>query len=260
MGVDGDVVADVGVAFDALHGVAVGVDLEGFGPEGHALVDFDVVADGRGLADHHTGAVVDEKVFADARAGVEIGAGAFVGVFGEHAGQKRHAEAVEFVGEALQRDDQDAGVGQDDLLGGARGGISGVGGLDVGLDDAAQLGQAGQHGVGDFRRLEVGRGGIERAGGVGGPGEAERFLQVGAEAGADFLQPASGHGRDVFATEGLGLEEAREKQVHDVRGEAVDRGLGGQVAAVEVVDAALGFVGAKQSLERIVEGHARGRA
>src|SRR5947209_4849355 len=48
-----------------LHG---GVPLAGCKPgppEGHALIDRDVIADLSGLADHHAHAVVDQKPFAD---------------------------------------------------------------------------------------------------------------------------------------------------------------------------------------------------
>ena len=38
--------------------------------ERHALIDLDVVADDRRLADDDAGAVVDEEIFADLRAGV----------------------------------------------------------------------------------------------------------------------------------------------------------------------------------------------
>ena len=98
------------------------------------------MADGGGFADDDAGAVVDEEMRADARAGMEIAAGAFVGIFGEHARQQRNAEPVKLVRETLHGDREHAGVGEDDLLEAAGGGIAAVGGVDVGLDNFAQRG------------------------------------------------------------------------------------------------------------------------
>src|SRR5690606_9019094 len=138
VGVDGDVGVDVGVAFSALDRVAAAVHLEGFRAEGDALVGFYVMADAGGFADDDAGAVVDEEVGADLGAGVDVGAGAFVGILGEHPGQQRDLEVVEEMGDALQRDHQHAGVGEDDFLDAARGRVAAVGGLHVGLHDGAQ--------------------------------------------------------------------------------------------------------------------------
>ena len=65
VGVDYAAVADVGVALDSLHGVAVGVELKAFSSKGYSLVNFNSVADGGGLADNDAGAVVDKEILAD---------------------------------------------------------------------------------------------------------------------------------------------------------------------------------------------------
>ena len=85
-----------------------------------------------------------KKMGGDLRAGMDVGPGALVGVFREHAGEQRYAELVHDVGDALERDHEDTRVGQDDLLGAAGGRIAEVGGRDVGLDDLADVRQAPQ--------------------------------------------------------------------------------------------------------------------
>lgn len=70
--VDGDVVFDGRMAFGALE-LLTRAQREG--AEGHALVNLDVVPDDRRLADDHAGGVVDEEVFPDLGAGVDVHAG-----------------------------------------------------------------------------------------------------------------------------------------------------------------------------------------
>jgi hypothetical protein len=64
-----------------------------------------------------------------------------------------------------------------------------------------------------------------------------------------------GHG--VFL-QSHGLEVAGKKQVHAVARESVDRVLGGQIYPIEVVDAAVGFIGGKERGLDGVEGHGFG--
>ena len=134
VGVDNAVVADVGVALDALDGVALLVELKALRAEGNALIYLDVVADGGGLADNDTRAVVDKEILADCRACVDIYAGLLVGVLGHNSRQIGDAEAVELVSYAVDRDGDEAGIGEDDLLGTPGGGIALVDRLNV-LDE-----------------------------------------------------------------------------------------------------------------------------
>lgn len=96
-GVDDDVVADFGVAVDAFDGVAIVADGDAFGTEGDALIYFDMGANDGGLADYDAGAVVDEEVISDGGAGVNVNAGAAVGIFCHDAGDVGYAEGVDFV-------------------------------------------------------------------------------------------------------------------------------------------------------------------
>ena len=203
-------------------------------------------ADGGGFADDHTGAVVDEEMRTDVGAGMDVDARALVPEFREHARQQRHLEGVEDVGEALERDGQDAGVGEDDLIRAPRGGIARVGGSHVGLHESPNLGQGGQ-------KLH---GGLFRVGlRVGVAGVAEAFLHLAGQAGLDlFQQPVEPGGR-LGLGEPAVLKEPREQQVHEVAGQFIDQVLRGQVGPVEVVDPATQGVGFKEGLLDGFGGH-----
>ena len=75
-GVDRHVVADGRVA---LAGERIVPRTRGERAERHTLIELDVVADVRRLADDDAGAVVNEEVRADLRAGVDVDAGVAVG-------------------------------------------------------------------------------------------------------------------------------------------------------------------------------------
>src|SRR5205085_7011175 len=108
--------------------------------EGDALVDLDALADGAGFADDDAGAVIDEEVVADGGAGVDVDAGEVVGVFGHDAGDEGDLLFVEFVGDAVDANGEKAGVGEDDFVGVAGGGVAVEGGLDVGGEGGAERG------------------------------------------------------------------------------------------------------------------------
>ena len=92
--------------------------------ERHALIELDVVADDRRLADDDAGAVVDEEIFADLRAGVDVNAGRTVGILAHDARDERNLALVELVRYAVDEDRVQAGVGEDDLLLAAGGGVA----------------------------------------------------------------------------------------------------------------------------------------
>lgn len=76
------------------------------------------------LADDDAGAVVDEEIFADLRAGVDVNAGRAVGVLAHDARDERNFALVELVRHAVDEDRVQAGVGEDDLLLAAGGGVA----------------------------------------------------------------------------------------------------------------------------------------
>ena len=58
--------------------------------ERNALIHFDVISDYSGFADDDSRAMVDEKSFADFRAGVNVDAGFVVRPFGHNSRNQRH--------------------------------------------------------------------------------------------------------------------------------------------------------------------------
>ena len=126
------------------HALLIALDVLGQAArdQADALVKPHAIADLRRAADDHAGAVIDEEVGADFRAGMQVDAGAAVRPFGHHAGQESDAQLVQHMGHAKDGDRLDARIGQHDFLLAGRGGIALEGGLDVGLDQAAHVGQA----------------------------------------------------------------------------------------------------------------------
>ena len=147
VGVDGHVVADGGMPL-AAERLALLIALDVLGQaardEADALVKAHAIADLRRAADDHAGAVIDEEMGADFRAGMQVDAGAAVRPLGHHARQKSDAHFVQDMGHAKDGHRLDAGIGEHDFLLAGRGGIALEGGLDVGLDQAADIGQLAQ--------------------------------------------------------------------------------------------------------------------
>ena len=128
------------------HGVAVA---RAERAERHALIELDVVADDRRLADDDAGAVVDEEVFADLGAGVDVDAGRAVGIFAHDARDERHAALIQLVRDAVDEDGIQTGVGEDDLLLAAGGGVAVEVCGHVLHEDGLDLRQAAQEAVAD---------------------------------------------------------------------------------------------------------------
>jgi len=142
--VDRDVIADGGMPL-AAEGVAllIAFDVlsEAARDQPDALIKTHAIADFGRASNHHAGAMIDEEMGADFRAGMQIDAGAAVRPFGHHPGEKGNIRFVENMGHAKDSDRLDAGISKHDLLLARRGGIALKGSLDVGLDQATDIGQ-----------------------------------------------------------------------------------------------------------------------
>lgn len=231
-GVEGDVVFDGGMAFLPAEGLAAG---QGTGHQADALVHFHMAAKVGGFANDGSGAVVDEEVGADGGAGVQVHASAAVGPLGHDAGDEGDVAQVEFVGGALEGDGFDEGVGHDDLLAAERGGIAVVGGFDVGLEEFADGGETGEELAGP---LASERGEILAEGLTAGRGILEALADLGFEPEPDGGEEGGGVFIDLGGVEDVVVEEPWEEEAKKVDGDAGDGGFGGQVGAVEVIDAA----------------------
>jgi hypothetical protein len=120
--------------------------------QGHSLVELHVVADLGRFADHDAGAVVDDDRMAERRAGVDVDAGPLVRPLGQHARQDGHAQLVEPMGDAMDGDGQEAGVGQDDLVDALGRGVAALDCRGVDHQLAVDLGQRAEEGGRDLGR------------------------------------------------------------------------------------------------------------
>ena len=84
--------------------------------KGNALINFYIVADLGGFADHDAGTVVDEKVSANGCAGVDINAGFAVGVLGHNTGNKGDLHLVQHMGIAIHKNGIQAGIRENHFL------------------------------------------------------------------------------------------------------------------------------------------------
>ena len=90
-------------------------------------------ADDGGLADNNTGAVVNEKVGTDLRAGMNVDTGHGMSVLCHHPGQHGDIQAVQLVGDSEYADGLKGGIGQHDLLPAGGGGVALVSRLHIGI-------------------------------------------------------------------------------------------------------------------------------
>lgn len=230
-GIDGDVVFDGGVAFFAAQLLATG---GGAGSQGDAVIHFHVFADDGGFAHDGAGAVVHKEIFPDARAGMQVHAGAAVRPLGHDAREERDVFLIELVGEALDGDGFDEGIGDDDFVPAGGGGVAIESGFDVGLEDFAQLGEAVEKGEGQAMGF---------AGDVS-PGEAvgrvvfKAFADFVFEGAEDGVHERGGFGLELAGVDEVFVEKAGEEEAEEVAGEGGDDAFGGQVFAVQMVDAA----------------------
>ena len=111
IGIDDDAVFEGGVAF--LVGHMFGHRQRA---QRYALVEFDVVADVRGSANNNAGTVVNEKAVADASGGVNVNACFPVGKLRQHTRHQGHVVQVEGVGEPIEGDGIEAGVGKNHFI------------------------------------------------------------------------------------------------------------------------------------------------
>ena len=123
--------------------------------ERRALIELDVVADDRRLADDDARAVVDEEVLADGCAGMNINARAAVRVLGHDARNQRHFEQKQLVRQAVDRDGEQPRIGNDDFVQTCRCWVAVVERLQVGCQQCAHVGNLLQKADGHLLRLPV---------------------------------------------------------------------------------------------------------
>ena len=160
----GDAAENTGVAIDSdivlqnrmarnVEGVAIDIELETLAAKGDTLIKAYVVADDAGLAYNHTCTVVDAEVLADLGSRMDVDTCTAVGQLGNDAGNDGHTQGQQQVGDAVVQQGDDGGIGEDDFLIGAGGGVTVINCLDIGVGQALDLWQRLDKLHGDFFRL-----------------------------------------------------------------------------------------------------------
>ncbi len=122
--------------------IAVVIGGKAEGPQRHALINLDVIADFACLADHHAGAVVDEEVIADGRPRMNVDAGLLVGPFANHAGNERHPQTAQLVSNAVAGNRLQPRIAEHHFIHAAASGVAVKGGLGVVGQRLPQAGNA----------------------------------------------------------------------------------------------------------------------
>ena len=196
IGIDDDAVFKGGVAFLVGH-----MFFHRQRAQRHPLVEFHLIADMRGSADNNACAMIDEEALADVGGGVDVNACFLVGEFRQHTRGQGHAVQVERVGQPIEGNGIEAGIGENDFVQTLGCGVPLENGLGIGLHGLMELPQPlgealwklggprrrtqGAQGAGQSpQQLDKGeeflfKGGL-RAGGIGGEvGEEEAHRQGG---------------------------------------------------------------------------------
>ena len=135
--IDGHMVFNGGMALFALQALA---SPGGEGTQRDTLVDLYMIADGGGLADDDTGAMVDEEVFADGGTGVDVDAGNGVRMLGHDPGQHGNTHGVKDMGQPVNGNGKQAGIAEDDLIYTEGGRVALKEGLHIGLGNSPDSG------------------------------------------------------------------------------------------------------------------------
>ena len=119
------------MAGNTLDGLAVFVQREALGTEGHTLVQLHVVADDAGLADYHTRTVVDGKITTYFRSWMDIDSRFTVRHLGDDAGNEGNTQLEQLVCDAVVADGADGRIAADDFAERLCGGVTVVGGFHI---------------------------------------------------------------------------------------------------------------------------------
>ncbi len=103
-----------------------------------------MVANVASLANHDTGAVINEEVMADLGSRVNVDAGLFVRPLGHHTWNKRHTHLVEFMRQPMDRDGLQPRIAKDDFILVLASRIAVIGSLNIRRQELSKIGQAFQ--------------------------------------------------------------------------------------------------------------------
>ena len=163
------------------------------------------------------------------------------------------------MGEPLHRDGFDERIRDNDFLLAQRGGVAVKRSLGVGLQDFAEARQAAEK----FQRERVGGAGDFLLGQIGGRLIFEALADFVFELADDGIEQHGGFCLKLGGMNQFLIEKSGKQQAQQVLGDRGDDALGGQVFAVEMVDAAHARVGGEQLAgqlgDRVIHGASIGQ-
>ena len=137
------------------------------------------------------------------------------------------------MGQALDGDGFDKGVGDDDFFFAQGGRVAFVGSGDVGLQELTEARQAGKEVEG-----QGARGGVEFfSAQVRGWRVFQAFIDFSLQVAGDGAEQSGGLLFDFGRMHRLFLKKTREEQEEQVHGNGRNRALGGKIFSVQMVDA-----------------------
>ena len=149
-GINGHMVLDGGMALLAPEALSAP---GGQGTQSDTLIDLHMVADDGGLTHNDAGAMVDEEVFADGGAGMDVDTGDGMGVLRHDPRQHRNAQIVQNVGQPVNGDGEQTRIAENDLIHAVGCRVAGIKGLHIGLGYGTDLGDIPEEGQADFLGL-----------------------------------------------------------------------------------------------------------
>ncbi len=208
--------------------------------KGDALIDAYIIAYAGGFADDHSGAVIDEEVFANGGPGMDVDAGAAVGPLRHDPGNQGNLGLVKLVGQPIGGDGLDARIAQDDFVETLGRGVAGKGSSNVAFELAANPGDGPE----DLDGGLLGPSQAEVCGAIGFVAlVAEALLDLLGEVLEDLVKKRADHMVEATATKGVAAHEAGKEYVEELIEALKDDVFAGQVSAVDVVNAALVHIG-----------------
>ena len=213
----------------------------------HALIQLHVGADRRRLPDHHSGAVIDEKMAPDLRPGMNIDPGAAMGPFRHHAGDEGEMGEIENVGHALDCNRLERRIGEDDFLEAGRGRIALVSGVDISPEHFAHARELAKEMAQDAISLRIHRSGVSVA------AAGETFAHLRMHAGVEGAHAAAGQRGQIARMHDCLAMKTGEEQAEQFDTSVIDRRARRERrGGIEIIDPAIRAVSAQQRLSRVI--------
>ncbi len=98
--------------------------LGGQSSQSHALINFHMMPDGRGLPDHDAGAMIDKEILVDRSSRMDIDACQPVSMLCHNSRNQRNTHGKQFMGNPVNGDGVDSRIGVNNLFHAVSGGIA----------------------------------------------------------------------------------------------------------------------------------------